>query len=483
MDRNYHKKRFNVVEAIDFVTSGNVSDLSDLSEDDEFDNGDNEMHLDAANTEAIAGDESENEKDNFSDEGDEDDIPLAQLAESNVATNMADDSTEAAPSGEQKRTYRWRKKDIMEKNVTFTGEFSDPPNELPTPYQYFRRFFPPAIDELVAEQTNLYSVQKSNRSVKTTGDEISSLIGIMMKMGIVQLPSYQLYWSQSFRYEPIAEVMSRNRFFELLNNLHFANNLEIEKGDKLAKVRPIIDAVRQECVKVEPEEYHSVDEQIIPSKTKYSSIRQYNPKKPVKWGFKNLVRAGSSGFMYDFYIYEGKLKDLDRGTPYEHLSKSAQVVARLVIHLPKFQNHKLFFDNWFSTLELVYYLCRLGICAVGTIRSNRTSGCPLMANKDLESQSRGAMDHRVDNNSGLIVVKWVDNKVVELASNYVGINPVESVNRWSKKDGGRVDVPCPQIVKQYNKAMGGSILLICLSHCTAFLLEPSGGISKYFGTW
>ena len=85
---------------------------------------------------------------------------------------------------------------------------------------------------------------------------------------------------------------------------------------------------------MEPEEYHSVDEQIIPSKTKYSSIRQYNPKKPVKWGFKNLVRAGSSGFMYDFHIYEGKAKDLEKGTPYEHLGKSAQVVARLVIHPP-----------------------------------------------------------------------------------------------------------------------------------------------------
>ena len=65
------------------------------------------------------------------------------------------------------------------------------------------------------------------------------------------------------------------------------------------------------------------------------------------------------------------------------------------------------------------------------------------------------MDYRVDNNTGLIVVKWADNKIVELTSNYIGIHPLETVNRWSKKDGERIDVPCPQVVKQYNKAMGG----------------------------
>ena len=46
-----------------------------------------------------------------------------------------------------------------------------------------------------------------------------------------------------------------------------------------------------------------------------------------------------------------------------------------------------------------------------------------MSNKDLEKQNRGAMDHRVDNNSGLIVVKWADNKIVGLSSNYIGIEP------------------------------------------------------------
>ena len=73
-------------------------------------------------------------------------------------------------------------------------------------------------------------------------------------MSKFELVSYLLYWSQSFCYDTIAQVMPKNRFQELLNNLQFLNNLEIEKGNKLAKVRPIINAVREECLKVEPEE-------------------------------------------------------------------------------------------------------------------------------------------------------------------------------------------------------------------------------------
>ena len=78
--------------------------------------------------------------------------------------------------------------------------------------------------------------------------------------------------------------------------------------------------------------YPLVEEQIIPSKTKFSSIQQYNPRKPKKWGFQNLAHAGSSGIMYDFFIYEGKPKTNNEHF-YDHLQNSAQVVAKLCENL------------------------------------------------------------------------------------------------------------------------------------------------------
>lgn len=57
-------------------------------------------------------------------------------------------------------------------------------------------------------------------------------------------------------------------------------NINIDKNDKLVKTKPIIEAVRDEFEKVEPEGFLSINEQIIPSKTKFSSVWQYNTKKP-----------------------------------------------------------------------------------------------------------------------------------------------------------------------------------------------------------
>ncbi|MGH0181895.1 UNVERIFIED_CONTAM: hypothetical protein FKN15_017177 [Acipenser sinensis] len=38
---------------------------------------------------------------------------------------------------------------------------------------------------------------------------------------------------------------------------------------------------------------------------KAGNLRQYLPKKPKKRGFKLFVRAGVSGFVYDFLVYTG----------------------------------------------------------------------------------------------------------------------------------------------------------------------------------
>ncbi|KAJ8936197.1 hypothetical protein NQ318_008494 [Aromia moschata] len=52
------------------------------------------------------------------------------------------------------------------------------------------------------------------------------------------------------------------------------------------------------------EEIIAVDEQIIPTKSRLT-IKQYNAKKPHKWGYKVFVLSGISGFNYNFYIFDG----------------------------------------------------------------------------------------------------------------------------------------------------------------------------------
>ena len=54
-----------------------------------------------------------------------------------------------------------------------------------------------------------------------------------------------------------------------------------------------------------------------------------------------------------------------------------------------------------------------------------------------------------------MAVKWVDNSVVNLVSNFVGVEPIRELERWCGKEKVRKNIPCPQTVQQYNKNMGG----------------------------
>ena len=114
------------------------------------------------------------------------------------------------------------------------------------------------------------------------------------------------------------------------------------------------------------------------------------------------------------------------------------------------------------------YLKKEGLLTV--VRSNRLQGCPLLSNKDLQKSPRGASDYRVDNNSGIIMLKWLDNSVVQLTSNYGRIEPMYQIERWYKTAGEKKNDDYPQIVKAYNKSMRGVDLvdmLIALYHISA----------------
>ncbi|CAH2014758.1 unnamed protein product [Acanthoscelides obtectus] len=95
------------------------------------------------------------------------------------------------------------------------------------------------------------------------------------------------------------------------------------------------------------------------------------------------------------------------------------------------------------------------MASLGTIRSNRLRGCPLLSDKELLRKGRGSFDYRVDNSVGLAVIKWADTKCVTLASSYISHSPVFEVSPFSKERKKKVNVQCPQIVKQYNIHMGG----------------------------
>lgn len=353
-----------------------------------------------------------------------------------------------------KKNYKWRQMEFRPAYRHCNTAFSDPPMEEMTPLQYFKYFFDDDLISEIADQTNLYSVQKTGKSVKTNPKEIEQFLGMQILSGIVKMPSYRMYWAEASRYPPISDTMARNRFDCLRTYIHFVDNGKLKQRtdpdyDKLFKIRPVLDAIRKNMATLEPEEHNSVDEIIIPFKGR-SSIKQYIKNKPHKWGFKMFARAGSSGLLYDCEIYVGKGTTL-----VSSLGISGDIVIRLCKNIPLHKNYKLYCDNWFTSPQLFLELHSRGILPTGTVRNNRLPNCNFKGDKALKAEGRGSFDWRVESNSNLVGVKWFDNKAVHLLSTWKGIEPIDLVKRWSVADKAFIEVQRPNVVKQYNERMGG----------------------------
>lgn len=147
------------------------------------------------------------------------------------------------------------------------------------------------------KQTNAYAAdcmgESFDRWQQVTVDELCAYMGFMILMGLVKLPSIYDYWKRDevYHYGPIADKISRDRFFELHRYLHFVDNsLLPEPGspeyDKLGKVQPIItNLCTAFAATYTPGKHISIDEAMIPFKGR-SSLKQYMPKKPVRRGIK-----------------------------------------------------------------------------------------------------------------------------------------------------------------------------------------------------
>ena len=131
------------------------------------------------------------------------------------------------------------------------------------------------------------------------------------------------------------------------------------------------------------------------------------------------------------------------------------IVLKLSKDIPKNEGFQLYFDNWFSTMELMLALKSFGIFSTATFSTNRLNACPLSTEKDLKKQGRGSFDYSTDVNTGLHVVNWFDNKCVHLASTFTGMKAEKTVQRWDSKKKQHIQVQCPHIVASYNASMGG----------------------------
>uniref|UniRef100_A0A3B4D048 PiggyBac transposable element-derived protein domain-containing protein n=1 Tax=Pygocentrus nattereri TaxID=42514 RepID=A0A3B4D048_PYGNA len=270
-----------------------------------------------------------------------------------------------------------------------------------------------------------------------------------------------MYWQSATRVDCVADTMALYRWEAIKRNLHFSDNSKQaavgDPGyDMLYKVRPLLTSLLENFQTIPMDENLCVDEQIGPFKGK-KQMKQYNPKKQKHWGYKIFVLY-SSGIVYNFEVYTGKISPC-KGLP--DLGASGNIVLSLSRIIPDNISHKIFFDNWFTSVDLQMLMEKRKIHCVGTVKMNRLTGCRFSEDADMKKRGRGTFEEKETllNGVPLRAVKWYDNRSVTLLSTFASANPAATTMRWDKKKKTTVQVKCPRIVTTYNRGMGGVDLL------------------------
>ena len=103
---------------------------------------------------------------------------------------------------------------------------------------------------------------------------------------------------------------------------------------------------------------------------------------------------------------------------------------------------------------LLQQLTSFGYGAIGTMRQNRLHDCPIDTKK-VEKQTRGSYEQVVDCENGVAVVCWKDTKNVLVSSNISNSYPLSQATKWDRKTKQRVSVTQPDVIRSYDKSMGG----------------------------
>jgi hypothetical protein len=200
-------------------------------------------------------------------------------------------------------------------------------------------------------------------------EEIERLIAFLVYAGLIKIDSdIENYWSVKTLYHGLwaREIISRFRYKAVMAFLHVVDPVTEDSSNKLRKVESFVASFRARCQQLyQPSQNIAVDERMVKSRNR-SGIRQFMKDKPTKWGIKLWVAADSSnGYTCDFEIYTGK-KSRDssqHGLGYD-------VLTRLI---DKYfdQGYHVYFDNFYTSHQLVRDLFLHGTPSMGTVRINR----------------------------------------------------------------------------------------------------------------
>ena len=251
------------------------------------------------------------------------------------------------------------------------------------------------------------------------------------------------YWSTDplLSTPQFSDLMSRDRYLLLLRLLHFSDNENQPEGDRLYKLKPVLESLRKMFGEVfYPFENICIDESLMLFKGRLSFI-QFIPSKRSRFGIKLFVICDcETSFVMDFIVYTGKDTDI---VPDRDLGVSGAVVKTLInryLH----NCHTLWIDNWYSSPLLFDWLHKNSINCCGTVRKNRKE-MPKFSTK----LAKGEVEAKhIDN---ILAIKWLDRREVCMLTT-LHKNQMKKTDKTNRQTGE--NIMKPHCIVEYNQNMG-----------------------------
>jgi hypothetical protein len=313
------------------------------------------------------------------------------------------------------------------------------PHAVQSPLQYLQLFLPYQHMQLLTQYTKEYAQHKyGEMEWSTTPEELYAFIGAHIFIGICDLPAWHMYWSEEYQQPFIAQIFSRKRFAELLRYFQVVPYAPpAQPVDPLARVRSFSSYLNHLFPHYySPSQHMSLDEAMVGFKGR-SSIKQYIPSKPHKWGYKIYCLA-SDDYLLQFEIYEGK--ELHPSVP----GPIHDTVLRLMLPY-QHQQFIVFTDQWFTSTTLLSSLQQRGIRTCGAVNRKRR-GLPDIEESSIKQLQRGDYMKRTKGDMSFIV--WKEATPVRLLFNHISSDKVASLPRWNANHE-QIQLPCPQAVRDY----------------------------------
>jgi hypothetical protein len=332
-------------------------------------------------------------------------------------------------------------------------------DDMVNPIDCYRHFITDEIIDLMVRETNRYAEQylqtheisrrsKFRQWKPTADEEMLKFFGIIIEMGLVQMPKLKYYWSSSQLYgsEIIRNAMSRERFELLLKFWHFSNNDNKDSNqDRLFKLKPILDLLKVRFSSVYmPGSIVSVDETMIPWRGRLL-FKQYIPGKAHKYGVKMYKLADINGYTWNFVIYTGQQD------PMAGLGHAEAVVMNLLDGLSGCYR-TVVVDNFFASISLAKRLLEQDTYLIGTLRSNRAGSGHEVVQKKLKL---GEV-YGLQNKTGIKLIKWKDKRDVLMIST----KPSHSATMVNTGKTNKLNerIMKPQVILDYNEGRQGTDL-------------------------